>query len=152
MKSVSELLPGVMQVKYLICKRCGNEVEFLHKQWRKTCGRCGMVLTLPKPIIVDMQRDKLSPACFICNDRGLVFYQAQEGGNVYDYVAKCICRAGQERKEDYPTIDKADNICDLNFLEQSKRKEWEELTGRKADIALFARAEELPVNVEEIPF
>ena len=150
MRPVSELLPDAM-LNQLTCKRCGNEVTFAPKQWRKACGRCGLVLTLPKPI-VSAEKEQLPPACFICGDQGLVFYQAQDGGNLYDYVAKCICQAGQDRKENYPAVDQVDNVCDLQYLSQENRKAWEKRTGKKADIALLAGTDEVLVDVEEIPF
>jgi hypothetical protein len=146
MIAVSEIMPGVVQQNRLICKRCGTEVEFAPKQWRKTCT-CGMVLALPKSVQVD--KDK-QPACFICKDKGLVFYQAQEGGQLYDYVARCICHAGQDRKEAYPAVDKVDNICDLQYLAQENCKAWEFLTGKKAEPVLLVDA--VQAGTDELPF
>lgn len=149
--AAADVIPAALEVKTVQCKACGNEVEFKGKQWRKPCGRCGMVLTLQKFFIEEREKAESAPRCFICMDKGLVLYKEQHGEYVYDHVARCYCKAGRERREQgIPQVDEVDNICDLRYLEMKNRKEWEKRTGRKAEAALVAQAEE--VDPAQAPF
>ena len=149
MNKISDVLPAVMQVGKLTCRRCGHEVNFVARQWRKNCSRCGLVITLPKTLRPEQQEKE--PGCFICSDRGLVFYQEQQGQFVYEFAARCTCRAGRQRSETgIPSIDEVDNIGSLDYLAGQNRKQWEKRTGRRARPALLAGAVEVPAK--EIPF
>jgi hypothetical protein len=126
-------------------------VAFAPRQWRKTCGRCGLVITLPRTLVAEQQQEEQQPDCFLCSDLGLVFYQEQLGGQVYDFVARCNCRAGHKRSETgLPLVDQVDNICSLNYLATQNRQQWEKRTGKKARPTLLVNTREVPVR--EIPF
>jgi len=132
MTSVADVLPAATQVRKLTCRRCGSEVGFAARQWRRSCGRCGLVITLPGVLRVEDQQEK-EPACFICTDRGLVFYQEQQGRLLYEFAARCICRAGEQRSETaLPRVDQVDNIGRLSYLTRQNRTAWEKRTGRRA--------------------
>ncbi|WP_066633331.1 hypothetical protein [Desulfolucanica intricata] len=151
MSNITEALPGALRAGALVCQRCGHEVAFAPRQWRKTCGRCGLVITLPRALVAEQQKEEQQPDCFLCGDLGLVFYQEQLGGQVYNFVARCNCRAGQQRSETgLPQVDQVDNICSLNYLAMQNRREWEKRTGKKARPTLLAGAVE--VRSGEIPF
>ncbi|MBF7081715.1 hypothetical protein IT084_01800 [Desulfallas sp. Bu1-1] len=151
MQSVADVLPAAVRADRLVCRRCGREVTFAPGQWRKTCGRCGLVITITGLTVMERRQGEREPDCFLCGDRGLVFYQEQRGGLVYDFVARCTCRAGQERGErGLPRVDQVDNICSLDYLAMKNRREWEKRTGRRAGITLLTEAEEIPAK--EIPF
>jgi len=149
MQSIGEI--AISALKTVTCKNCGNEVSFAPKQWRKPC-RCGMVITVPALLRLVRQSEEHAPTCFICHDKGLVFYKAQEGGIVYNFVAKCTCRIGEARDENYPKVSNVDNIANLQWLEMKNRKEWEKRTGKKADVALLDNSEVIEVPAEGIPF
>lgn len=153
MKSVADILPEAVKVDSLECNACGNLVEFKEKQWRRPCSRCGTIITLPQLHMKVREESKRAPACFLCNDQGMVYYKEQVGKFTYEFAARCVCRAGEGRHEQgLPRVNEVDNICSLEYLEMKNRKAWEERTGRKADPALFAGSEEVKVNPEEIPF
>ncbi|HBX22968.1 MAG TPA: hypothetical protein DEF34_04965 [Desulfotomaculum sp.] len=131
MTSVADVLPAAMQGRKLTCRRCGSEVGFGARQWRRRCGRCGLVITLPV-VLWDEQQEQ-EPACFICTDRGLVFYQEQRGRLLYEFAALCTCRVGQQRSEiGLPRVDQVDNIGSLAYLAKQNRAAWEKRTGRRA--------------------
>ena len=149
MHSIANVLPAAMQVAKLVCRRCGNEVSFAAKQWRQSCRRCGLVITRPRILIAEQQDQE--PACFICTDRGLVFYQEQQGRSLYEFAARCTCRAGQQRSETgLPQVDQVDNIGSLNNLARQNRLQWQKRTGRRAGTALLTEAAEVPAK--DIPF
>ncbi len=131
MKSIADVLPTVVQVSQLVCRRCGSEVKFAARQWRRSCSRCGLVITLPRVLRVEQQQKE--PACFICVDRGLVFYQEQQGRLIYEFAARCTCQTGQQRSETgLPRVDQVDNIGSLTYLAKQNRASWEKRTGRRA--------------------
>jgi len=142
MKPISEIKLTVT------CLVCGHENEFTDGQWRKPC-KCGTMLTKQREFGVVKEN---TPACFICYDEGLVFYKSQEGSFVYDFVAKCTCRAGEVRVENYPKVNEVDNIANLRWLEMKNRQEWEKRTGKKADAALLDNSQVIEVQPDEIPF
>lgn len=115
MTSVADVLPAAMQGRKLTCRRCGSEVGFGARQWRRRCGRCGLVITLP--VVLRDEQQEQEPACFICTDQGLVFYQEQRGRLLYEFAALCTCRVGQQRSEiGLPRVDQVDNIGGLVHL------------------------------------
>ncbi|MCG8400024.1 MAG: hypothetical protein MJA84_00335 [Firmicutes bacterium] len=152
MHSVADVLPGALNSSTLVCKNCGEKVEFAAKQWRRPC-RCGIIITLPEPYKRVKEEEDQMPACFICYDRGMVHYKEQIGDKTYEYVARCICQSGQNRtKKGICKVDEVDNICNLQYLEMKNRRMWEKRTGRKADVALFSQSETVDVNTDDIPF
>lgn len=149
MHRIADVLPAAVQAGQLTCKRCGNTTNFVARQWRKSCSRCGLVITRPKILTAEQQEKE--PACFICTDRGLVFYQEQQGQLLYEFAARCTCRAGQQRSETgLPQVDQVDNIGSLDYLTKQNLLQWEKRTGRRAGTALLTGAAKVPAR--EKPF
>ena len=129
------------------CKNCGKQVAFGENQWRQRCSGCGITITIPKSLVITNAKPT-KPECFICNDNGIVHYQAQEIGGLYQFIAKCICKAGDERTEAYPAVyEVAEHMPDINWLVQRNRDEW---TKRYGERTLFDGAEQ--VDAADVPF
>ncbi len=116
MDSVGEILTPTR------CKVCGRELSWSVGQWRQICFKCGTVIKIPWKAPAAIKTATLVK-CFLCMDKGLVFYKAQVGEEVYDYTALCYCEAGQRRPEKgFPAVDKVRNIADLRFIAQENQK------------------------------
>lgn len=123
----------VLDVGRETCAVCGRLVEFAENQYSKACS-CGNVITLP-PFRVKRGKpaEEQAPECFLCRDSGIVFYQAQYNGRLYDYAARCRCRAGQEHPDTgIPRIDHVPNVADVRFLEMQARDKWRREHGSRA--------------------
>lgn len=133
------------------CRNCGVSVIFKENQWRQRCPSCGITITIPRHKVIRITKTVNPPACFLCHDTGMIQYLAQSNDNLYDYSARCNCRAGQERRETgIPTADQVkDTMPDLRWLAQKNRLEWEKRHG-KIGLELVEGAES--VKVEDVPF
>lgn len=129
------------------CKNCSKQVIFGENQWRQRCPRCGITITIPKCTVITSAKPE-QPECFICNDKGIVHYQAQEMNGLYQFTARCVCKAGDERKEAYPLVaEVVDHMPDIKWLIQKNRDEWVERYGERT---LFDGAEQ--VDAADVPF
>ena len=129
------------------CKNCGKQVAFGENQWRQRCSGCGITVTIPKGLMIASVKT-IKPECFICQDAGLIHYKAQEQGQVYQFVAKCICKAGESKTEAYPAVyEVAEHMPDINWLVQKNRDEWNK---RHGEPSLFDGAEQ--VDAVDVPF
>jgi len=132
----------------ITCKNCGKEVVFGENQWRVRCGSCGISVTIPKNSVIRTKQAGSRPECFICQDAGIIHYKAQEQGEVYQFVAKCICKAGESKAETYPAVyEVAEHMPDISWLAQKNRDEWNKRHGEKT---LFDGAEQ--VDAVDVPF
>ena len=72
------------------CANCDSLVDFVGNQWRRSCPKCGLNITVTRRC----EKPNNSVKCRTCDDKGVVIYQAQVIGNIYDYAARCPCFAG----------------------------------------------------------
>lgn len=108
------------------CEHCGRKVEFAANQFSKLCPSCGNYIKL-KPMQVKKGSTKpKAPECFVCMDRGFLILNMQNGGYVYEAIARCYCSIGQNRPEKgWPLVTKLQNIPDLRFIADRNRREWQ---------------------------
>lgn len=145
---VSNVVPmAVGRKNIVVCKKCGQENDFSRNQWRRVCSKCGMHITLPWAKVERVSGDGVPPACFACMDRGLVFYESQEVGMLYKFVARCTCSAAP--RADYPTLLEASNIGSPSRIEYENRRSWEEKHGEITEAIIQTMDDD--VN-EQIPF
>lgn len=112
------------------CMKCGAEVEFAEDQWRKPCQFCGTVITISQTS-VKKSDEKKEIQCFICMDTGLINYEAQNGGMLDEYVARCYCSKGELRKEvGIPAVSEVQNIADLRYMSAQNKYEYEKRKGK----------------------
>ena len=139
---------GTPKKQSVTCRNCGKQVAFGENQWRQRCSGCGISVTIPQNKVIRTAQAESRPECFMCQDAGLIHYKAQEQGEVYQFVAKCICKAGESRTEAYPAVyEVAEHMPDTNWLIQKNRDEWNRRYGERT---LFDGAEQ--VEVADVPF
>ncbi len=90
--------------KTIKCATCGTTSYFSPNQWRVNCLTCGTVITRSAK---GKTTGKIN--CTLCNDDGVICYNAQHEENIYPYMAKCICGAG-DKFINLPLITDWDNV------------------------------------------
>ncbi len=95
------------------CANCGTLVNFVGKQWRRPCPQCGLSITLSERY----ERPRETTECYACYDRGIIIYQAQVDGEIYDHAARCICRKGTSHPaKGIPAIDQVKNAPEYHVI------------------------------------
>lgn len=107
MEHIGEIIPGAIDYPSYeqdkgseTCLVCGTKIEFAENQVRKRCPKCGTIVQARE----DPNRAEMRPKCRACKDTGWVNYKVQYDGRLYDYVARCDCRAGAKHNENIPMI------------------------------------------------
>jgi predicted RNA-binding Zn-ribbon protein involved in translation (DUF1610 family) len=99
------------------CGKCGQEVNWTDKQFKRNCSKCGNVLTrtsaLPqKPL-----------NCWLCFDTGIITYQAQLDDYSYEFGAACTCELGKNFvSETIPLITQVFFAPPLATIERNNRE------------------------------
>lgn len=85
--------------KDIKCGKCGVNNHFSPNQWRIRCI-CGQIITRSTK-----GREAVKGThCRICDDTGVITYDAQYEEQVYTFAARCICAAGDKRTELAPVM------------------------------------------------
>jgi len=104
------------------CCNCGTIVNFAGNQWRRPCPQCGINITLSKRY----KAPSKAIDCYACLDSGIIIYPAQVDGAIYEYAARCICKAGTSRTEKgIPTIDQCGNAPDYQTIAIKNKKAYQ---------------------------
>lgn len=117
MEVVGEILEKLAHVEAGVkCEACGAVITMVGKQYTARCHQCGTFITLSPAFLARLKlleyRAKygdmeIKPKCSFCRDRGFVILQEQEDDHLGKYVYRCLCQAGQQRKEAWPVVPAA---------------------------------------------
>lgn len=77
-----------------------------------------------KRVVIENKLEKYKPRpmeCFICEDSGLVIFQKEYNGMLYDVATRCVCEKGKKFNGCIERIDKLFNVVDI---ENENRKKF----------------------------
>lgn len=111
MESARSIIDRLQHIEVSIrCRKCGSIPTLVGKQYSTKCPRCGMNITV-EPSYLAMLKNKEYEAkygqvpppkqyfCGICEDKGFLILDEQYNDKVYPVAYRCLCQAGQERKD-----------------------------------------------------
>lgn len=117
MEAVGEIIERLVDIEVSVkCLQCGAIITMVGKQYTARCHQCGTFITLTPAFLAQLKlaeyRAKYReleerPRCDICRDRGYVILREQEDDLVGEFVYRCLCQAGQKRKEAWPVVPAA---------------------------------------------
>jgi predicted RNA-binding Zn-ribbon protein involved in translation (DUF1610 family) len=118
MESASQIIDRLAGIDVgVTCRKCGAVVAMVGRQYTNRCPACGTNITLTPSYLARLKlfeyRAKYGdlkeppPKCGICRDTGAVILEEQEDDSLAKYVYRCLCQAGQKRKEDWPVVPAA---------------------------------------------
>jgi DNA-directed RNA polymerase subunit RPC12/RpoP len=85
------------------CRYCGATVRVEHpgRQWTLRCPACGqkIILTRGYRECRGFVRSEKKRVCPYCDDIGIVEIPRQQDEVMYVFAYRCICQAGQARRE-----------------------------------------------------
>jgi hypothetical protein len=124
MQRIGDMLPEIKprefqpESKTIKCKMCGLNIIFGERQWKIVCG-CGNEITR-SGVSAQIKEEEKKDTCGLCRDLGVVYYWVQYDEQMYQFVARCVCQAGEDFKN-IPTFLEANNCP-----ESIKSKVWRE--------------------------
>jgi len=142
MEAVSEILEKLAHVEAGVkCEACGAVLNFVGKQYTARCHQCGTNITLSPAFLARIKQAEYRlkhgdleerHKCNICRDRGYVVLREQVDDHLGSYAYRCLCQAGQKRKEAWPVVPAAKVVAfvpRLRLVDAESREEKEKAAG-----------------------
>jgi len=126
MKQASDILEELVNVEVGVkCLKCGAVPTLVGKQYSIRCPVCGTYISFSPGYLAKLKECEYRSRhgemeeryrCSICQDSGLVILEEQVDETLTKYAYRCLCKAGQRRKEAWPVVSAA-KVLSVLFTE-----------------------------------